>query len=466
MVESASLPDGLLLTFYGDDFTGSSAVMEVLTFAGLPTVMFLAPPYREQLQRFAGYRAVGIASTARARSPAWMDANLPPAFAALDQLGAPVTHYKVCSTLDSSPEIGSIGRAMDIGIPIFGKRAGAAAWQPVVIAAPGIGRYQAFGNLFAVHAGDGYRLDRHPVMRDHPATPMDEADIRRHLAKQTSRTIGLVDFASMKGGSGRARFDREIDAGRTIVALDVIDDETLRWAGQLIWENRGAGIFAIGSQGIEYALVAYWRDAGLLPATAERSSIAAMDRIIAASGSVSSVTAAQIEWAEANGFDVIPLDAAAAIEPSGWQAAIAGAVGRGRASLSAGRSPLIVTARGPADSAVLRMREAIGRANLDPATASARIGAGLGEAVARLVGETGIRRAVICGGDTSGFAVTAMGIYALEALAPLAPGSPLCKAFAVAPGIDGLEIALKGGQMGRADFFGSVRAGRATSEEK
>ena len=37
MVESASLPDGLLLTFYGDDFTGSSAVMEVLTFAGLPT---------------------------------------------------------------------------------------------------------------------------------------------------------------------------------------------------------------------------------------------------------------------------------------------------------------------------------------------------------------------------------------------------------------------------------------------
>jgi hypothetical protein len=36
----------------------------------------------------------------------------------------------------------------------------------------------------------------------------------------------------------------------------------------------------------------------------------------------------------------------------------------------------------------------------------------------------------------------------------------------VAPGIDGLEIALKGGQMGRADFFGSVRAGRATSEEK
>ena len=35
------LPDGLLVAFYGDDFTGSAATMEVLTFAGLPTVLFL-----------------------------------------------------------------------------------------------------------------------------------------------------------------------------------------------------------------------------------------------------------------------------------------------------------------------------------------------------------------------------------------------------------------------------------------
>ncbi len=39
-----SLPDGRLVAFYGDDFTGSAAVMEVLTFAGLPTVLFLDTP--------------------------------------------------------------------------------------------------------------------------------------------------------------------------------------------------------------------------------------------------------------------------------------------------------------------------------------------------------------------------------------------------------------------------------------
>ena len=46
------LPDGLLVAWYGDDFTGSAAVMEVLTFAGLPSVLFLDLPTPEQLARF------------------------------------------------------------------------------------------------------------------------------------------------------------------------------------------------------------------------------------------------------------------------------------------------------------------------------------------------------------------------------------------------------------------------------
>ncbi len=36
-----------LLTFYGDDFTGSTAVMEVLSFAGVPTMLFMEPPQLE-----------------------------------------------------------------------------------------------------------------------------------------------------------------------------------------------------------------------------------------------------------------------------------------------------------------------------------------------------------------------------------------------------------------------------------
>ena len=77
MTDQTELPNGLLLAFYGDDFTGSSAVMEVMTFAGLPAVMFVETPTKAQLERFSNYRAIGIASVARAQPPGWMDARLP-----------------------------------------------------------------------------------------------------------------------------------------------------------------------------------------------------------------------------------------------------------------------------------------------------------------------------------------------------------------------------------------------------
>ena len=463
MTEPTGLPAGVLVAFYGDDFTGSSAVMEVMTFAGLPAVMFVETPTSEQLERFRSYRAIGIAGVARAMPPSWMDAHLPGAFRALAEYKAPVMHYKICSTLDSSPTVGSIGRAIDIGAPIFGEMPGLANWQPLVVAAPAIGRFQAFGNLFAA-SGDGvYRLDRHPVMQRHPVTPMDEADVRLHVGKQTSRAIGLIDFVAMKGGAGLERFDAELGRGRSLLALDIVDDETLRWAGELMWRRRNRSLFAIGSQGVEYALVAHWRAEGWLPTAAERSSVSEQPQIVAVSGSVSPVTASQIDWANANGFDVIDFAAEATLDNRRWQAEIDAAIERGRVVLSNGRSPLVVTARGPNDEAVPRFRAKLAASGCDPVEINTRIGGGLGQIVRRLISATRVKRAAVSGGDTSGFAMRALGAYALEAVAPIAPGAPLCRVFSTDPKVNGIEIALKGGQMGKVDFFGSVRAGRATT---
>jgi len=461
MSESGSLPAGVLVAFYGDDFTGSSAVMEVMTFAGLPAVMFVDPPTPERLERFRHYRAIGVAGVARAQPRSWMDAHLPAAFRALAALKAPVTHYKICSTLDSSPTVGSIGCAIDIGAPILGERPGAAGWQPLVVAAPAIGRYQAFGNLFAASGDIVYRLDRHPVMRRHPVTPMDEADVRLHIGKQTSRGVGLIDFAAMKRGAGLDRFDAELEGGRSLLALDVVDDETLRWVGELMWNRRGQSLFAIGSQGVEYALVAHWRAEGWLPLATGHNPAPEQSQIAAVSGSISPVTVSQIDWAQANGFDFIGLAAEASLDDRRWRAEIDAAVERARSTLASGRSPLVATARDPNDESVARFRAKLAAAGDDPIEINARIGGGLGEILTRLIGEGRVRRAAVSGGDTSGFAMRALGAYALEPVAPIAPGAPLCQVFATDSKVDGAEIALKGGQMGEADFFGSVRAGRA-----
>ncbi|TGD96837.1 four-carbon acid sugar kinase family protein [Methylobacterium nonmethylotrophicum] len=448
------LPDGPLVAFYGDDFTGSSAAMEVLAFAGLKTVLFLAPPSAERLRAFRDHRAVGIAGVARSQPPAWMDRELPPAFRLLATLGAPVAHYKACSTFDSAPHVGSIGRATEIARGIF-----PGDWTPMVVADPGMGRYQSFGHLFAMAGGTGYRLDRHPTMARHPVTPMDEADLGRHLARQTALPIGLVDFVAMKRGEADAALARAREEGAAIVSLDVLDSETLAEAGRLIWERGGDPVFAVGSQGVEAALVAYWRAAGLLPVEAPVARRAAATRIAVVSGSVSPATAGQIAHALDHGFAGIRLDARRVVDAAAFAQEIGRAVAEARAALDAGRDPLIYSAAGPDDPAVAALREAVQAAGLDPVLASERLGSGLGRALREIVLSARLTRAVIAGGDTSGHAAMQLGIDALTALSPLDPGSPLCRAHGADTPLDGLELALKGGQVGRPDFFPAVKQG-------
>ena len=52
--------------------------------------------------------------------------------------------------------------------------------------------------------------------------------------------------------------------GAAIVALDVIDDESLIEAGRLIWETPRRPGLRHRIQGLEYALSAYWRSVGLI----------------------------------------------------------------------------------------------------------------------------------------------------------------------------------------------------------
>jgi len=446
-----ALPGGILVGWYGDDFTGSAATMEVLEFAGIPSVLFLDIPSPELLSRFPGARAIGIASTARSHGPDWMDAHLPPAFAFLKSIGAPVIHYKVCSTLDSAPHVGSIGRAIDIGATIVGGR-----WMPCLVAAPPLRRYQAFGHLFAGGAGGVFRLDRHPVMSRHPVTPMDESDVACHLSRQTTRTFGLVSVEDLERNA-EAALTRESGRGAEVICLDNMTGEHMAICGRLIWEAHAGQILAIGSQGVEYALVAHWRANGAIEAGDRTGGAGAVERIVAVSGPVSSVTACQIDWAEANGFVAIPLDVAAAAcgDPSAEDAAVVSAM----SALSAGRDPLVHSARGPDDPAIARMRAAAADAGVDEARANQRIGAALGRILARVLRETGIRRAIISGGDTSGHAARQLGLHAFTALAPTIPGAALLAAHSDDPDFAGLQLALKGGQMGSPDYFGWIKRG-------
>ncbi len=449
------LPDGPLLAYYGDDFTGSTDAMEAMTASGVPTVLFLDTPAAGMLQRFPQARCVGVAGSSRGRSPQWMDQELPKAFGALARLGAPILHYKVCSTFDSSPAVGSIGRAIELGV-----RAMRGNWSPMIVGAPRLKRYQVFGNLFAAVDGVGYRLDRHPTMSRHPVTPMGEADLRLHLAAQTPRRIELVDMVQLRQGLGEQSVTRLRGDDVPVVLIDVLDDETLLEAGRLVWELRGEGLFSASSSGLQYALTAYWRSRGWLPEEPRLPAAEPVAVIGGVSGSCSPVTASQIRWARAHGFHTERLELSQVLDDRAGGDEVDRAVRAAAKAIRSGRSAIVYSAEGADDPAVAGFDEIAAGRGLSRREAARAVSAALAEVLRRMLDEVDLGRVVVAGGDTSGDVASALGIDALTVAAGLSAGAPLCRSWSEKPKRDGLEIVLKGGQMGDESFFGLVRDGR------
>ncbi len=441
----------LLLSYYGDDFTGSTDVMEALASNGVPTALFLGIPDEAILERFKDCRAIGVAGTSRSETPQWMDERLTPQFKWLRGLDAPICHYKVCSTFDSSPRVGSIGKAIEIGKALFEQSV-----VPVIVGAPQLKRYTAFGHLFAAYQGRVFRIDRHPVMSRHPVTPMDEADLAAHLSKQTSLHVGLADLVTIRAADADERIDKLAAAGETILLLDVDGPETQAAAGHQLWRLASKGnAFVAGSSGIEYALFNVWRNAGLIGEKPDFPSPGKVDRLAVVSGSVSPTTERQIRHAMAEGFDCVDLDPLALIGEHAAQTLDA-AVATGMASLKAGRSVILHTALGPS-------ADRGGDIDRIPG-ARHHLGQALGTILRRLIEQENLGRAVIAGGDTSSHALKELRVEALTTLLPLpqTPGSPLCSAHGGYAPTNGLQIALKGGQVGTDDYFAQIRAGRAS----
>ncbi|HZG55298.1 four-carbon acid sugar kinase family protein [Paenibacillus sp.] len=443
----------LLLAFYGDDFTGSTDAMEALANQGYRTVLFLEPPSGEMLAKFEGIRCIGVAGTSRAKSPAEMEKELRPVMERLSASGAPIVHYKTCSTFDSAPEVGSIGHAIRVSRPFFPNQ----RVVPLLVGAPALGRYTLFGNHFAKMKGDVYRLDRHPVMSRHPITPMDEADLRKHLSRQIDEPIGSMNILELEGAFDDvlAAYRSRLEGADTLLLLDVLDDERLSTSGGLLWEtSREASQFVVGSSGIEYALVSYWRSRGMLGDTQAKSGIAAADRILAVSGSASPISRQQVETAIEQGFHGMKLTPAMIANDAEPPAAVLEEAVR---RLSAGQDVVLYTALGPEDPDIEATRRLLSERGLRGNESGEFIGGQLGRWTKRIVQEAGLRRVVIAGGDTSGFVMKQLGGYGLEMLMPVSPGAPLCRMYSEDEAMDGLEIALKGGQFGSPDYFRKVK---------
>lgn len=473
----------LLLAYYGDDFTGSTDVMESLARAGVPTVLFLEPPTEARLAAFPGLRAYGIAGGSRAMTPEQMQRELPPVFKRLKRSGAPIVHYKMCSTFDSSPSVGSIGQAIEIGRRVFGN-----VTTPLVVGAPVLCRYVAFGNLFARSglSSAPVRLDRHPTMRCHPVTPMDEADLRLHLARQTTLPIALIDILALAALRNRGSdtvhsdsyildslLDPEMRKQHPIALFDTLYPEELEVIGRILagTAEKRRPLFCVGSSGVEYALLAHWQKNGVLPRERSLPATARRPRgkrrraaqIIAVSGSCSPVTDRQIDRAVTAGYVEVACEPHKLVDPALRAGAVRDALSRAAGALTSGQSIIFHTARGPDDprrKAYDRAAKRLGTGDLEErrSSAGAALGAGLADILLEAICQCRTGRAVVCGGDTSTHVARALGIEALEFVAPVAPGGPLCRVYSKNPEVAACQFVFKGGQVGKDSFFLDVQS--------
>lgn len=385
-------------------------------------------------------------------SPTEMETDLTSDLKTLKESGAPIIHYKTCSTFDSAPHIGSIGKALEIGQDLFQTRT-----VPIVIGAPQLGRYTVFGNLFARSGldSDPFRLDRHPTMRAHPITPMTESDLRVHLSQQTKRKIALFDINTLEFADPDQALARTLDEQPDGILFDVLYPSHLQTIGSLIDElgETTWPLFTVGSSGIEYALTAAW-NAGQTPQPTP--TFRSTHQLIILSGSCSPVTQRQNEEALAAGFVDIPLPTDALIQSGTPSAASDRIVNQAVTALKTGASVLLHSALGPSDQRIESTNTAfrkLGFSTLDTQLRNGRtLGPRLGQILKKILTEHPVARFGVAGGDTSGFVARELNITALRAIAPVAPGSPLCQVIADGP-LNGTEVIFKGGQVGHSDIW-------------
>lgn len=399
------------VVFLGDDFTGASDSLASYAGRGLATRLALDPA----ADTAHGLDALGLPTDLRSLPPERARAVVAHMWPAIARADPRIIHFKVCSTFDSSPAIGSIGAVVDEL---------RARFAPDVVAVvggqPSLGRYLAFGNLFA-RGPDGavHRIDRHPVMSRHPVTPMAEADLARHLAAQGLEGLAPVTGAALDDAAGVLEMVR---AGP--VLFDVMTEADQARIGAVL-RRAGGRQLLIGASSVAEILGqgAVRRSAAspIGPADPPR-----FGNVLAFAGSRSVTTARQVEAARA--YHKVPLSAAAL--------ASVATIEEAAAQLAEGR-PVLVH---------LLPDEAYGLAPDALADASCAF-------LAELMGRADVGHLALAGGDTSSRICARLGFDGLDFERRLGAGVCVCVAAHADPRRDRMRVLLKGGQMGAPDLF-------------
>ncbi|MEO0428400.1 MAG: 3-oxo-tetronate kinase [Pseudomonadota bacterium] len=409
----------LALGAIADDFTGATDLASMLARGGLRTELVLGRPGPDTPP--SGADAVVVALKSRTAPVAEAITDSVESWRWCAAAGATRCYFKYCSTFDSTAggNIGPVAEALMV--------ATGATRTVYTPAFPENGRSIYMGKLFV-----GQMLLSESGMRNHPLTPMTDADLPRTLAPQLSEgaRTGLVPWPTVRAGAAAvaAELDRLASAGIAHVVVDALDQSDLNALAEAV---RDWPLVTAGS-GLGLSL------GRLLGTSAESEALPAVGGpALLLSGSCSDATNGQVARWKADGGALMELDP---LGPSDQAQTAA------EAAATADR-PLLISSTAPPDK-VAAAQAALGRAE-----AAARMEAAVaGAAVAARA--AGVRRFIVAGGETSGAVASALGVARLAVGPSIAPGVPWCTSL----GEDPVALALKSGNFGAETFFADALA--------
>jgi uncharacterized protein YgbK (DUF1537 family) len=409
----------LLLGCIADDFTGATDLANNLVRGGMRAVQAIGVP-RAPLEGDADAVVIALKSRTVPAGEAVRESLA--ALAWLRAQGARQVYFKYCSTFDSTPE-GNIGPVAEALMDALGT-----GFTVATPAFPDNQRTVFKGHLFV---GDVLLSDS--GMREHPLTPMRDANLVRVLQAQCRRRVGLIDWRSVAAGPQaiRARIEALRNEGVGLAIVDALSNEDLLRLGAAAAD---LPLVTAGS-GLAIGLPANF---GLAPTPAASALPAPRGAQAVLSGSCSQATNRQVAAFIGAGhpaFALDPLRLAAGEDLAAQALAWAGP--------HLARGPVLVYSTAePASVQAVQQR-------LGVHAAGALVERTLA-AVARGLVERGVGRLVVAGGETSGACVQALGIAQLRIGPQIDPGVPWCHAQLPQ---GGLHVALKSGNFGGDDFF-------------
>jgi uncharacterized protein YgbK (DUF1537 family) len=415
----------LALGCIADDYTGASDLANTLTRCGLRTVQTIGVPSNELA--LPEVDAVVVSLKSRSIEAGLAVSRSRAADKWLRGRGAGHVLFKICSTFDST-DAGNIGPVMDVLRADSGD-----AIVLVTPAFPETGRTVYQGNLFV----GAVPLNESPL-KDHPLNPMRDSNLVRVLARQSRTKISLVDLAIVARGPDavRARLAELAAKGFGAAIVDAVFERDLETTGQVALDHRvsvGASGFGLG---LARALVASGRVKAAAATAISDAPVGGPAACLA--GSCSQATLQQIAKAE-TAMPVLQLDPEQIVAGKDEaRRALAWAKER----LKEG-PVLIASSSTPDQVAALQARHGRDAAGHAIEQAMADIAEGLVQ--------SGVRRLVVAGGETSGAVVDRLGIPGFLVGAEIAAGVPVLRAVGAKNGE--MLLALKSGNFGGPEFF-------------